>query len=112
MNAGFGDIVLAAGGTYSSKPRPVLVFQNATHPTGDSIVVIPFTTETNPAMFYRVPVPATTANGLDRDCWLEVDKVSAIRVSWIGPAVGRLEPQLVAQAIAFAHQLMSPLTAS
>ncbi|MCL2490610.1 MAG: type II toxin-antitoxin system PemK/MazF family toxin [Propionibacteriaceae bacterium] len=104
----FGDVVLAAGGTYSSKPRPVLVFQNQLAPTGDSTVVIPFTSENNPAIPYRVAVSPTEQNGLDRPCWLEVDKVSAIRTSWLGETVGVLEEQSQMEAIGLSRRLLSP----
>jgi len=104
----FGTIVLAAGGTYSSKPRPVLVFQNGLFSTGESTVVIPFTSQDNPAVHYRVAVMPTPANGLDRRCWLEVDKVSAIRTAWLGKVVGQLEPETLRQTMALAQRLMAP----
>ena len=103
----FGDIVLAADGTYASKPRPVLVFQNSNFPTGESIIVIPFTSENNAAAHYCVAVSPSPANGLDRQCWLEVEKVSAIRAAWTGPRVGTLDIKVLEQASALAHQLMS-----
>lgn len=107
VKATFGDIALAAGGPYSSKPRPVLVFQNQSFPTGDSTIVIPFTTSPNPRIHWRLRVRATPDNGLSKDCWLEADKVSAIRSEWVGPAVGVLEPALLEQATALAQKLMS-----
>jgi len=103
----FGDIVLAAGGIYSSKPRPVLVFQNTLFPTGDSTVVVPFTSQENPDAHYRVAVSQTTTNGLDRECWLEVDKVSAIRTAWLGKTIGHLGNVELALVIELARQLMS-----
>jgi len=108
VSTDFGDIHLAAGGVYSSKPRPVVVFQNSDHATGESTVVIPFTSENNPDIHYRVAVAPTQANGLGRDCWLEIDKVSAIRTSCFGPVIGRLEAEPLAQAVELARQLMSP----
>lgn len=108
VSAEFGNIALAAGGTYSSKPRPVLIFQNSAFSTGESTVVIPFTSEENPDIYYRVPVSATNGNGLGRDCWLEIDKVSAIRTSWLGPTIGKLEMGPLTQAVELSRQLMSP----
>jgi len=104
----FGDVVVAAGGPYTSKPRPVVVFQNFAFPTGKSVVVIPLTSQDNPNVHYRVAVKPSSGNGLDRDCWLEVDKVSALRTSWIGPTIGTLEPGILKQADALARKLMSP----
>ena len=108
MSADFGHIVVAAGGVYSSKPRPVLVFQNSTHSTGQSTVVIPFTSEHDPTSCYRVAVGASAANGLGRDCWLEIDKLGAIRTSWIGGTIGALESEPLRAALELAHRLMSP----
>lgn len=108
MSVEFGDIVLAAGGIYSSKPRPVLIFQNSARPTGDSTVVIPLTSGKNADTPYRVPVNSTDRNGLGRDCWLEIDKVSAIRTSWLGPTIGRLEMEPLKQAVELSRRLMSP----
>jgi len=104
----FGDIVLAAGGTYTSKPRPVLVFQNSQHPTGSSVVVIPFTSISADDIVYRIPCIASRANGLSKDCFLEVDKLGAIKSDWVRKKVGELEPKLVELAQTMACQLLSP----
>ena len=108
VSPAFGSITLAAGGTYSSKPRPVLIFQNDAFPTGESTVIIPFTSKDAPGAHYRVAVASSRTNGLDRKCWLEVDKVGAIRSAWLGPVLGSLEPDALQTAIALARQLMSP----
>jgi mRNA interferase MazF len=88
----YGEVVLAAGGTYSTKPRPVLVVQDEDVYTGDSILVIPFTTATNPDITCRVAVTPSDMNGLDRSCQLETDKLSAINRSYITHTIGKLEP--------------------
>ena len=106
VTASFGDVVLAAGGTYTSKPRPVLIFQNDSFSTGESTVVIPFTSSENPAAYYRVGVVPTPTNGLDRRCWLEVDKVAAIRTAWLGKRVGRLDSDVLRQTMDKARRLM------
>lgn len=108
MTNRFGDIVLAAGGIYSSKPRPVLVFQNDRLPTGESVVVIPFTSFDDPSAHYRVPVVPTQDNGLEKECWLEVDKVSAIRESWVGKRIGQLDDSRLQQAVDLARALLTP----
>jgi len=108
VSAVFGDIVLAAGGTYSAKPRPVLIFQNDTWPTGESTIVVPFTSQENVGAHYRIAVTPTAENGLDKACWLEVDKLGAIRTSWLGPSVGRLEGEPLRACVALAHQLLAP----
>ncbi len=104
----FGVIALAAGGVYSSKPRPVLIIQNPDFATGESVLVIPFTSQENPATTCRVAVSPSSENGLDRRCWLEIDKTSAIRTSWVGPTIGTLEPALLRRSIDLLHRLTSP----
>ena len=52
----YGDVALAAGGIYSSKPRPVLIVQNDQCFTGDSTMVIPFTSVHNPATGVRTAI--------------------------------------------------------
>ena len=103
----FGSIVSAAGGVYTSKPRPVLIFQNTALMTGESTVVVPFTSQNQPGASFRVPVKPTDANGLDRDCWLEIDKIGAIRTSWIGPVIGKLEGEPLYEATRLVRQLLN-----
>jgi mRNA interferase MazF len=86
-----GAIVIVSGGLYASKPRPVLIVQDPELETGNSVVIIPFTSTRSEVVSFRVAVGPTEKNGLDRNCWLEVDKVSAIRRSFIDKAVGSLE---------------------
>ncbi|MDR0945686.1 MAG: type II toxin-antitoxin system PemK/MazF family toxin [Bifidobacteriaceae bacterium] len=95
MKPSRGDIVTAAAGPYSSKPRPVLVIQDTGVHTGSSVVIIPFTSTANSSIAERVAVKQSSLNGLDRPCWLETDKISAIRSSAVGQTVGRLEPGLM-----------------
>jgi len=106
--ATFGDVVLAAGGTYSSKPRPVLVFQNGQWSTGESTVVIPFTSQEDSDAHYRKAVTPTTGNGLERLCWLEIDKVGAIRNSWLGRTIGHLDDETLRMCMSLVRDLMSP----
>jgi mRNA interferase MazF len=90
----YGDIYLAANGRYTSKPRPVIILQNPDLETGDSVIVVPLTSQDNPDIKTRVPISPTPTNGLDRDCFAEVDKLSAIAVAALGPRVGVLETAL------------------
>ncbi|MDR1833788.1 MAG: type II toxin-antitoxin system PemK/MazF family toxin [Propionibacteriaceae bacterium] len=98
MSATRGDIVAAAGGQYASKPRPVLLVQNPALETGDSVLAIPFTSQAATHSEYRIPVNPTEGNGLGKACFLEVDKLSAIRRSVVGPKVGVLEVEALNQA--------------
>ncbi|MDR2114435.1 MAG: type II toxin-antitoxin system PemK/MazF family toxin [Bifidobacteriaceae bacterium] len=106
MNARRGDIVLVAGGTYASKPRPVLLQQDSGAETGDSIVVIPFTRTRNDRVPYRVLVNPTPENGLKTECYLEVDKISAVRRTTVGGCIGTLEPDQLSQVNSLLGELL------
>lgn len=93
-----GDVVSVAGGTYASKPRPVLILQGTAHYTGDSVVVIPFTSVANDDIDFRIEIKPSKTNGLDKLCYLEIDKISSIRISAIGKRIGRLEDISIVKA--------------
>jgi mRNA-degrading endonuclease toxin of MazEF toxin-antitoxin module len=69
---------------------------------------MPFTSVANPLVDTRVEVQPSAANGLDRPCFLEVDKLSAIRADWLGAPIGRLEDGPLAEALKLARELLSP----
>jgi mRNA interferase MazF len=104
-----GDIVMVAGGPYTSKPRPALVIQSTQAQTGSSTVVIPFTTSQNHEVGFRVAVIPSKANGLDRGCFLEVDKISAIKTEHLSKRVGELEPGFLEQAKTLLAELLDLL---
>ena len=86
-----GDIVTVAGGVYSTKPRPALVIQADRFDATDSLTVCPFTSTEVDAPLLRVSVKADKENGLHRDSFLMVDKITTIRRSNAHEVVGRLE---------------------
>ncbi len=86
-----GDIVTVAGGAYANKPRPALVVQDDRFDATDSLTVCPFTSTEVDAPLMRVLVTANQENGLDRDSFLMVDKITTVRRSNARPVVGRLE---------------------
>lgn len=86
-----GDIVTVAGGVYANKPRPALVVQDDRFDATDSLTVCPFTGTEVDAPLLRVPVTADEENGLDRDSFLMVDKITTVRRSNAHAVVGRLE---------------------
>ena len=89
----YGEVILAAGGAFATKPRPVLVVQDQKYYTGESIIVMPFTSTENPEIKTRVLIQPTVKNGLDRKCYVEVEKISAIRLSCLSKTVGFLEDE-------------------
>lgn len=74
-----GDIVSVAGGVYASKPRPALVVRDDRFDATESLTVCPFTTTEVNAPLLRVPVAADEQNGLDRDSFVMVDKLTTAR---------------------------------
>ena len=86
-----GDIVTVAGAVYANKPRPALVIQDDRFDATDSVTVCPFTTTGVDAPLLRVPVAGDEANGLGRDSFLMVDKITTVRRSNAGTVLGRLE---------------------
>jgi mRNA interferase MazF len=86
-----GDIVTVAGGVYANKRRPALVVQDDRFDATNSLTICPFTTAQVDAPLLRVPVAADKGNGLGRDSYLMVDKITTVRRSSVGTVLGRLE---------------------
>ncbi len=57
----------------------------------DSVTVCPFTTTVVDAPLLRVAVTADDANGLDKDSYLMVDKVTTVRRTNVHTVIGLLE---------------------
>ena len=86
-----GDIVTVAGGVYATKPRPAVIIQDDRFDATQSLTICPFTSTEVEAPLLRVPVKADQGNGLHRDCFLMVDKITTIRRGNAQAVVGRLE---------------------
>jgi mRNA interferase MazF len=85
-----GEIWTASGGTYSSKPRPVVVLQDDAFDATESVTVVPLTSVDIGQAVFRVSVTATAMTGIERDSWAMVDKVTTVRRSHLGARAGRL----------------------
>ncbi|MCL1890691.1 MAG: type II toxin-antitoxin system PemK/MazF family toxin [Coriobacteriia bacterium] len=103
----FGDVVLAAGGAYSAKPRPVLIFQSQDFNTGESVLVIPFTTTHNPNIITRLKIEPSKNNGLNKPCFLEIGKLSAISIACVGKRIGALNTAELEKAKGLAAKLLT-----
>ena len=84
-----GEIWTAAGGTYASKPRPVLIVQDDRFDATDSVVVIPLTTYPVDASLARIPIAADAMSGIAQDSHAMVDKITTIRRSSLRDRAGR-----------------------
>ena len=89
-----GDIWTVAGGKdYAGKPRPVVVVQDDSFDTTDSITICAFTTDEADAPLCRLPVHPNERNGLRAACRLMVDKITTVPKTKIGAQVGRLDDE-------------------
>jgi mRNA-degrading endonuclease toxin of MazEF toxin-antitoxin module len=88
-----------------------VIFQNDERATGESTIVVPLTSQDNPGAYYRVAVHPSPENGLDRPCWLEIDKLGAIRTAWLGRRIGALHHDTQTAALTLSRSLVAPTSA-
>ncbi len=88
-----GDICTASGGTYTGKPRPVVIVQEDSFDATESITVCAFTTDPTEAPLFRLEIEPNERNGLRAPCRLMVDKMTTVPKSKIGERIGRLDAQ-------------------
>ncbi|MDX2145013.1 MAG: type II toxin-antitoxin system PemK/MazF family toxin [Rhodospirillaceae bacterium] len=87
-----GEIWTVAGGKdYAGKPRPVVIVQDDRFDATNSIFVCSFTRNTTVAELFRIPVRASSDNGLKEDSRLMVDKMTSVPKSKLGRQIGVLE---------------------
>jgi len=88
-----GDIVLAAAKGDFGKVRPNLVVQSdLLNPTHASVLVCLLESgHLTGGNTFRIPVPPTAGNGLDRPSEVMVDKVAAIRTDRVRQVIGRID---------------------
>ena len=86
-----GEIWTMAGGPgYASKPRPVVIIQDDAFDETASIIVCLVTSEAVEAPILRLPLEATTENGLHQTSQLMVDKVTTVPRAQLGQRIGQL----------------------
>lgn len=74
-----GDIYTAAArGTYTGKPRPVVIVQDDRFDGTASVTVCPLTTNPVEAPLIRISVEPTGTTGIDRPSQIMVDKVTTM----------------------------------
>jgi mRNA interferase MazF len=93
-----GEIYTAAArGSYTGKPRPVVILQDDRFDATASVTVCPFTTSPVEAPLLRLPIDPSEDNGLDQPSQLMVDKVTTVPRSGLGERLGKLrDEELVA----------------
>lgn len=87
-----GELWVAAGPGYLSKPRPVLILQDDRYGQTASVTVAPLTSERVDAPLWRVEIGATPTSGLDRASYVRIDKVTTTRRSHLAQPIGQVTP--------------------
>ena len=87
-----GDVVAIAdrAGEFTGKPRPAVVVQSDLFELLGSVAVCPLTSADIGPAVSRVRVESSAELKLKHVFWIEVEKVTTVRRSRIGPVVGSL----------------------
>ena len=83
---------------HASKPRPALVIESdyfSAHT--DSLTVLPLTTTPVDAPLLRVTLVPKQGNGLTRNSWVMIDKVTTIRKANLGQHLGDIDTETLHQ---------------
>jgi len=83
-----GELWVAAGAGYLSKPRPVLVLQDDRFVNTDSVTVCLLTSVDADADLWRVEIPADDSTGLDVVSYVQIDKVTTTRRANLARRIG------------------------
>jgi mRNA interferase MazF len=87
-----GEIWIVSGGkNYAGKPRPVVIVQDDSFASTDSIAICAFTTDETDAPLFRLLVQPSDRNGLRRQCRMMVDKITTVPKLKASARVGRLD---------------------
>jgi mRNA interferase MazF len=74
-----GDIYIAAArGTYTGKPRPVVIVQDDRFDSTASVTVCPLTTDPVEAPLVRITVEPTDTTGIEKPSQIMVDKITTM----------------------------------
>jgi mRNA interferase MazF len=86
-----GDIVTAVLPSELGKPRPVLILQSDYFADLESVTVIPLTSVIKDAPLLRLTIEPSQLTGLRKPSQLMIDKISTIRRSRLGGAIGSVD---------------------
>ena len=86
-----GEIWIGSGGTYSRKPRPVLIIQDDIYATELSVVVLPLTTVLRDVNLTRYRLTPHPDNGLLQESDVQIDKITALRRDQLSARSGRVD---------------------
>ena len=87
-----GEIWTVSGGaSYTGKPRPAVILQDNSFDATASITLCAFTSDPTDAPLFRLVIEPTETNGLRAASRLMIDKISTIRRSRLGRAIGSVD---------------------
>ena len=86
-----GDLYTAATrGTYTGKPRPVVIIQDDRFDATASLTVCPLTTNPVEAPLTRITIEPSELNGLEQPSKLMIDKITTMPRDSLRERLGRL----------------------
>jgi mRNA interferase MazF len=86
-----GEIwTVSDGGSYASKPRPVVIVQDDAFDALDSVTICPFTSDPTDLPLFRIAVQVEPGNGLRVESRIMADKITTVRKSKLGLRIGLL----------------------
>ncbi len=89
-------VIVAAKGTYTSKPRPAVIVQaDVYNPTHASLTICPITSDCVDAPLFRVTLPPGERTGLSSVSQVMVDKIVSVPRSAVVREVGRCDALLL-----------------
>jgi mRNA interferase MazF len=87
-----GEVWTVSGGKdYAGKPRPVVIVQDDSFDSTDSVTICAFTTDPTNAPLFRLVVEPNERNGLHSVSRLMVDKITTVPKLKLGTQLGRLD---------------------
>lgn len=82
--------IVAGGGDYTGKPRPVVIVQDDRFDATDSVTVCALTSEAVDAPLLRIAIEPSASNGLDAPSQAMVDRVTTVRRERLDRRIGVL----------------------
>ena len=86
-----GDFVTIAMQGDFAKPRPALVIQADLFSEQATVTVLPVTSLLVGAPLFRITLPPSAKNGLQRPSQVMVDKAMTVKREKLGPAFGHID---------------------
>ncbi|MDR1187158.1 MAG: type II toxin-antitoxin system PemK/MazF family toxin [Bifidobacteriaceae bacterium] len=96
-----GEVWVGAGGSYLSKPRPVVIMQSEKFVALNSVTVCPVTSEptSSDLPLFRLELPPV-GTGLETRSWAMADKVTTIPKAKLGTKTGTVPRATMRQLLA------------